>query len=663
MASLSSHLPIELCYPIYRALVHTGEHKLASSLDQETHQAYCYFVGKAAKEIMEDARTVESHLYRFIRKFAVGPVTHVSDCFPLFKAIKQHAKLLDGAYHVSTPSPEDVRAISQRIEDAALEKVWPTMCDEIVSDHLGLSLDRKLKAKDIRAWLNTHQNLLQTITLLNLAALNLVILPPEIKYFRALQILNISSNRIVTLPPEIRQLTSLNVLMASNNSLTSLPPEMGELRALIRLDLSKNCLKELPPQIGQLIQLMWLELEDNRLNKLPAEIGMLVALQHLYLNNNQLTTLPPEIGQLAALQELFLSHNRLIAIPSTIGNLHALHKFRLVSNALTQLPDTIGQLAALQELDLTHNHLTSLPHTFAQLGVLQRLEVMSNQLRAVPSEIYQMPALQLLNLNSNLISELPPIAPGQLPLLQELILLGNQLTRLPQGIGHLVSLQSLIISHNHLSELPHEIGGLLNLQTLLLNNNLLTTLPPSMIQMSSLHMLTLFGNRFTELPGVIVWLESLSHVIFSDNPLRTSPLEIIVKMMEHEMYVPLYFFLSKQPYNLAAFRARFHGFRPQFQHKIFEWVWILSGKPQTSDRQWGQHHAFDDADTLRRAFVHASKDFVIPTINSEYLYHTIYCLAGCPATDDLQWGEHHVLDDPLRFMAALDIVTTSRVTF
>lgn len=54
---------------------------------------------------------------------------------------------------------------------------------------------------------------------------------------------------------------------------------------------------------------------------------------------------------------------------------------------------------------------------------------------------------------------------------------------------------------------------------------------------------------------------------------------------------------------------------------------------------------------------------VIPLVNMPQLYHTIYCLAGRPATDDMQWGEHHAVDDPLRFMAALEVVTSNKIVF
>jgi Leucine-rich repeat (LRR) protein len=94
--------------------------------------------------------------------------------------------------------------------------------------------------------------------------------------------------------------------------LDSLPPEIGELSNLKILDLSSSNLKQLPPQIGQLKKLERIILQFNNLTTLPKEIAELKNLEYLDLEGNRFSE--SQRNKIKALlpdcQIIFESHDR-----------------------------------------------------------------------------------------------------------------------------------------------------------------------------------------------------------------------------------------------------------------------------------------------------------------------------------------------------------------
>ena len=270
-------------------------------------------------------------------------------------------------------------------------------------------------------------------TQLDLAGLQLTVLPAEIGALSGLKELALHGNRLSVLPAEIGTLTALHTLSLSGNQLSVLPAEIGALTAVQTLYLAGNQLTVLPAEIGALTALQSLYLMNNRLAVLPPEIGALTALQTLDLDGSQLAVLPPEIGALNALQSLDLRSNRLTVLPAEIGALTALQSLYLMSNQLTVLPAEIGALTALQTLDLHANQLTTLPPEIGALTALGSLDLMSNRLAVLPAEIGALSALQTLDLRSNRVTVLPAEL-GQLPNLTRLFLHDNPDLGLPPEI-------------------------------------------------------------------------------------------------------------------------------------------------------------------------------------------------------------------------------------
>ncbi|KIC76325.1 hypothetical protein DB41_GJ00040 [Neochlamydia sp. TUME1] len=174
------------------------------------------------------------------------------------------------------------------------------------------ALPLKKKGELLTQWIEEHD---KNITYLDLEALGLTFLPPEIAQLSHLQTLRLDYNQLTSIPAAIAQLSHLHTLRLDYNQLTAIPAEIRQLSQLQNLYLSNNQLSAIPAEIRQLPQLQYLLLNNNQLTALPAAIGQLSQLQYLDLSNNQLTALPVEIGQLANLQWLYLSNNKLTSLP------------------------------------------------------------------------------------------------------------------------------------------------------------------------------------------------------------------------------------------------------------------------------------------------------------------------------------------------------------
>ncbi|MBS4166479.1 hypothetical protein NEOC65_001567 [Neochlamydia sp. AcF65] len=417
---------------------------------------------------------------------------------------------------------------------------------EILDEEKVKCLPLEKKGELFKVWIKNYG---EDIKYLDLSAMDLTCLPPEIGELSQLQHLNLEKNHLTSLPTEIRQLSKLQYLYLNYSQLTSLPAWIGQLSQLRNLYLKGNQLTTLPAEIGQLSQLQYLNLEKNRLTSLPTEIrqlsklqylylnynqltplptsiGQLSQLQYLYLNSNQLTTLPAELGQLSNLLTLGLEDNRLTSLPAKIGQLSKLRYLYLGGNQLASLPAEIGQLTCLQFLYLNYNQLTSLPAWRRQLSKLERLDLRGNKLTFLPAELGQLSNLQYLELENNQLTSLPAEI-GQLSHLQKLNLTDNQLTSLHARIGKLSQLQELDLSSNQLTSLPAEIGQLSKLKELHLGNNQLTSLPAEIGQLSHLLTLSLVKNGLTSLPAEIGQLSRLHDFNLSINKLTSLPAEIV----------------------------------------------------------------------------------------------------------------------------------------
>lgn len=259
--SLSSILPNELLVPIFTHANTTFDGPSISQANSHFRALMFSITERNALHILNNSKTKETYLYKFIDKFNNQELSTYEDYSSLFCAIIKKAKSLDVECPNRVLDPFEVCALNTQIEDCALEDLWPKLHSVICYGQIQ-NLDPNMKAPEIRKWFIANKPLVQNVHCLNLSMCNepLKVLPPEIGMFTSLQMLNISNNQLTSLPSEIGQLVNLNFLLASKNQLTDLPNEIGQLTSLMRLTLSDNPLTPdqlefLPLEIRQCVTL------------------------------------------------------------------------------------------------------------------------------------------------------------------------------------------------------------------------------------------------------------------------------------------------------------------------------------------------------------------------------------------------------------------------
>uniref|UniRef100_A0A2K5DDD9 Leucine rich repeats and IQ motif containing 1 n=1 Tax=Aotus nancymaae TaxID=37293 RepID=A0A2K5DDD9_AOTNA len=196
-------------------------------------------------------------------------------------------------------------------------------------------------------------------------------------------------------------------------------------------------------------KLKYIDAQENHIEAIDCE--NLENLCVLLLNKNQLTSLHGLDG-CTNIQCLELSHNRI----TRIGGLESLKNLQQLILDHNQLISTKGlcDTPTIVYLDCSHNHLTDV-EGIENYGLLQILKLQGNYLSELPS-LENLVLLRELHLDDNSISTVEAFSSYWLPLLQNLTISQNSLTKIVP-LFHFVSLEKLDISHNCLSDLTSAI--------------------------------------------------------------------------------------------------------------------------------------------------------------------------------------------------------------
>ncbi|WP_310484710.1 leucine-rich repeat-containing protein kinase family protein [Chamaesiphon sp. VAR_48_metabat_403] len=174
------------------------------------------------------------------------------------------------------------------------------------------------------------------------------------------------------------------------------------------------------------------------------------------------------------------------------GKLQGIKRLDLAAG-LTEFPIEIFDLAdSLEILNLSDNHLRSLPADLIRLKNLKIIFLSNNDFELVPEVLADCQHLSMVGFKSNKIRVFDE---NVLPLgVRWLILTDNQLERLPNSIGKLLSLQKLMLAGNQLRSLPDEMAACQNLELIRLAANRLESLPQWLFTLPRLSWLAYAGN-------------------------------------------------------------------------------------------------------------------------------------------------------------------------
>ena len=247
----------------------------------------------------------------------------------------------------------------------------------------------------------------------------------------------------------------------------------------------------------------WLEGPLNTWYGVTVENGRVTGLQlkgYWYEDFGLKNHLPPQIGDLTALRKLDLSYNDLEGkIPAETGNLENLKELYLTHNNLSgPIPGEMGQLHNLEELDFSNNNLSG----------------------PIPGEMGNLKSLRKLTLSFNSLEDGLHPSLWDMEALVGLVLPGNKISRVSEGISRLTNLVTLNLANNLLNgPVPEEIYGMNHLEDLDLSGNSFSGAVLDRISaLTNLRKLNLGQNDFTgEMPPVIGTMKNLTYLNLSHN--------------------------------------------------------------------------------------------------------------------------------------------------
>jgi len=242
---------------------------------------------------------------------------------------------------------------------------------------------------------------------LKLAAQNLQEIPKEVKEMPNLYTLLLSDNKITTLGDALTNASKLKVLDLDNNDLREIPiAVLKSCAQLEELDIRGNNIKNVPTDLGHLKYLKVLDIGDNKVASLDSAL-YLPYLTKFRADANQLETVPTFLRQCKNLEYLNLNQNRISDLHS-ISRLNRLRTLNIGDNPLASLAP-VAELGDLEHLTLDWIDLDTVSQTgLERLKKLRILSIENCNLQQIPGWIAALTNLQELSLIGNNLSEIPP---------------------------------------------------------------------------------------------------------------------------------------------------------------------------------------------------------------------------------------------------------------
>ncbi|XP_044752357.1 protein phosphatase PHLPP-like protein [Coccinella septempunctata] len=359
----------------------------------------------------------------------------------------------------------------------------------------------------------------------------LSVLPTTIWDLKKLDVLKVACNRI-TVPPD-KQLDMRSLVFTDaeqkienswkNNGISTLNLRSNRLKGniilgnygnLIELDVSENNIEHL--DLSALEQLQTVQCSRNSLTQLIIHGKQLTSL---IAGNNKLkslaVTFPP-----SNLRHIDVSYNDLDSLPEWLSGCSDIRCIFASNNNLQTLPEHLfcNEMPYLHTLQLAYNQLQMLPTIQRKLPI-QEMFLQNNSLSNLPKTLFRyIPDMKVLNLSNNRLCDLP--IPDSVLLLEKLFLTANCLidrslekmtpfltnirmlhaaynnfTSLPEScVLYWTEIEEIVLSGNKLLKLPNEIEKLKHLTVLRVHSNLLQNIP-KLSSLTSLRVLDLAHNQ------------------------------------------------------------------------------------------------------------------------------------------------------------------------
>ncbi|KAM0680972.1 hypothetical protein GINT2_000754 [Glugoides intestinalis] len=214
-----------------------------------------------------------------------------------------------------------------------------------------------------------------------------------------------------------------------------------------------------------------------------------------------------------------------IAIPKNIAQhtqLDCLEELELHSCTMHDLTTLVPVGSNLKKLIINNCKITCCELDVARAPNLETLIINNTNLRTLNKEVFLMRSLKKLNLNNNTIYQLPKFDPGEVPVIEELLLRSNLLSRFPENFNSFKNLKIVDFSQNAIEKVTSDLKLDLNLplEELNLSQNTLQNLPIGLENLKKLRVLNVSKNLLTTFPPKIFNIQTLQKIDLSFNKIR-----------------------------------------------------------------------------------------------------------------------------------------------
>ncbi|XP_047515769.1 protein phosphatase PHLPP-like protein isoform X1 [Pieris napi] len=300
---------------------------------------------------------------------------------------------------------------------------------------------------------------------------------------------------------------------------------LGNYEHLVTLDVSHNAVEVLV--LSSLRGLRELYASHNAIQHVALHGASLRVLRAPFNHLESLTTSVPPIN----LIELDLSHNKLTSLPQWLSGCSDLTKLYASNNQLTSLPEHLfcSELSSLSHLHLAHNKISTIPSMPRLRSPLKELLLHNNSIQALPENFFSVcDRLCVLNLANNRLSRLPRVRGVSSHILERLYLTANCLN--DESIDVIATFRGLKILHmayNCLTSLPENFFNFWpEMEELVVSGNSLTKLPDSLPQVNNLKVVRAHSNRLRSVP-MFACSASVKVLDFAHNELDSIDLRLL----------------------------------------------------------------------------------------------------------------------------------------
>lgn len=199
-----------------------------------------------------------------------------------------------------------------------------------------------------------------------------------------------------------------------------------------------------------------------------------------------------------------------IVVPEEFGLMRSLQNLRLHQCGIDKLPVSLLKMEFLQNLELEKNNFKvffdddDISPENIQLNSLVYLNMNGNQLTQIPKVTKYIPSLKQLHLHMNKVESLNYLCRSAFVSLETFDIGGNKLTELPAAFVHyLKNLKQLVVINNDIQKLPNLVGKHAMLKNFQVEGNPLKSIRRPIIARGSAGILQYLADRYTDADAAI----------------------------------------------------------------------------------------------------------------------------------------------------------------